>query len=191
MAVFAHALRYLQEWHDVTMAAIPKAPGDKTLPETLLMLKTDLARAALEAGRLPAARKHAAEALAANTDSRSWNYGNVIHEMNQLLGRAALREGKMAEARRALLAAGATAGSPQLNSFGPQLILARELLAKGEKVVVVEYLDLVGRFWARHDPKRPDQRSGVEEKTALLTKWKAEIRAGKIPTDEQWRLGQS
>ena len=142
---------------------------------------------AFEAGQLDAARKRAAETLAANTDTRNWNYGNHVHEMNQILGRVALRQGKREEAKRALLAAGATPGSPQLDSFGPNFVLARELLVEGEKAVVIQYLDLVGRFWARHDPKRPDQRSGVEEKAALLAKWKDEIRAGKIPSDPHWR----
>lgn len=189
-AVFAHALLYLQEWHDLTQVALKKAPGDKTLTETLLTLKADLARAAFEAGQLDAAREHAAETLAGNTDTKNWNYGNHVHEMNQILGRIALRQGKREEAKRALLAAGATPGSPQLGSFGPNFVLARELLVKGEKVTVIQYLDLVGRFWARHDPTRPDQRRGVEEKAALLAKWKDEIRADKIPTDAQWRKGQ-
>lgn len=111
--------------------------------------------------------------------------------MNQILGRVALRQEKRDEAKRALLAAGATPGSPQLDSFGPKFVLARELLVKGEKVTVVQCLDLVGRFWARHDPKRPDQRETKNANAALLLTWKDEIRAGRIPTDAQWRFGQS
>src|SRR5438034_904853 len=83
-------------------------------------------------------------ALAANTDPKNWNYGNVVDAMNQVLGRAALRQGNRDEARRALLAAGATPGSPQLNSYGPTFVLAREMLGKGEKDVVLQYLDSVG-----------------------------------------------
>ena len=164
-AVFQHALAYLQEWYDLTAAAAKNAPADKQVAETLLSLKSDLAVAALEAGQLDAARKHATEALAANTDTRNWNYRNIVHEMNQVLGRAALRAGNRDEARRALLAAGATPGSPQLDSFGPSFVLARELLDKGEKDLVIQYLDAVGKFWGRADPKRP-QHSGLAAQQA-------------------------
>ena len=186
-AVFQHALTYLQEWHDLTAAALKSAPTDKQLVETLPSLKSDLAVAALEAGQLDAARKHATEALAANTDTKNWNYGNVVDAMNQVLGRAALRQGNRDEARRALLAAGATPGSPQLNSYGPTFVLAREMLGKGEKDVVLQYLDSVGKFWGHDDPKRPQRRALVAEQAALLAKWRQEIRAGKIPTDVNWR----
>jgi hypothetical protein len=186
-AIFQHALAYLQEWHDRTAAAARAAPSDKQLAEALLSLKADLAVAALEAGQLDAARKHATEALAANTDAKSWNYGNVVHEMNQVLGRAALRAGNRDEARRALLAAGATPGSPQLDSFGPRFVLAREMLDKGEQDVVIQYLDSVGKFWGHDDPKRPGRIALVGEHAALLAKWKQEIASGKIPTDPNWR----
>jgi hypothetical protein len=186
-AVYQHALVYLQEWHDLTASAVEKTPADKKLAETVVSLKGDLATAALEAGQLDVARKHASEALAANTDVKNWNYGNIVHAMNEVLGRAALRAGNLDEARRALLAAGATPGSPQLDSFGPQFVLARELLAKGEKDVVIQYLDSVGKFWAYDDPKQPHRSATAKEHAALIAKWKEEIRAGKTPTDKNWR----
>jgi tetratricopeptide (TPR) repeat protein len=186
-AVYRHALAYLQEWYDVTASALRSAPADKELAETQVSLKGDLAVASLEAGQLDAARKHAMEALAANTDVKNWNYGNIVHEMNEVLGRAALRAGNREEARRALLAAGATPGSPQLDSFGPRFVLARELLDKGEKDVVIQYLDAVGKFWAREDPKHPQWSATAREHAALLARWKDEVRAGKIPSDGNWR----
>jgi len=187
MAVFEHALAYLQEWYDLTAAAAKKAPADKQAAETLLSLKSDLAVAALGAGQLEVARKHATEALAANSEAKGWNYGNIIDEMNQVLGRVALRQGNRDEAKRALLAAGATPGSPTLDSYGPRFVLARELLDKGEKEVVLQYLDSIGRFWGHDDPKRPQHRAVAAEQAALLAKWKQEIQAGKIPTDRNWR----
>lgn len=69
----------------------------------------------------------------ANSYQTNWNYGNAIHDANITLGRIALRKGKIEEAKAFLLNAGRTPGSPQLSSFGPNMILAHELLEK-EKI---------------------------------------------------------
>jgi hypothetical protein len=52
-----------------------------------------------------------------------------------------------------LLKAGATPGSPQLNSFGPNMALAKELLDKGEREAVLEYFTLCSKFWDRDELK--------------------------------------
>ncbi|MCH8048250.1 MAG: hypothetical protein IID44_31530 [Planctomycetes bacterium] len=116
-------------------------------------------------------------------DLVNWNYGNIIHNANQILGRSALREGKLADAKTYLLKGGATPGSPQLNSFGPQMQLARELLEKGEKEPVLQYLDLVSKFWASDK----EQSELSKQHAALIAGWKREIAEGKIPTGAQWR----
>src|SRR5690606_1423435 len=71
----------------------------------------------------------------------NWNYGNAVHKINIVSGRIALHEGKIEEAKTFLLSAGKTKGSPQLNSFGPNMTLAKELLENGEREVVIQYLD--------------------------------------------------
>jgi len=78
---------------------------------------------------------------------RDWNYGNAIHDGNMVLGRLALVYGDPEEAKRRLLEAGKTPGSPQLNSFGPNMSLARDLLVAGEGEVVIEYLKQCLEFW--------------------------------------------
>lgn len=182
VAHFKYALEYLQESYDVAVEALKKAP-DERLQEVLPGLQIDLALAALEAGETELAKKHAAETLRKNTDGKNWNYGNIIHNANQILGRGALREGKLADAKTYLLKAGATPGSPQLNSFGPQMQLARELLEKGEKETVLQYLDLVSKFWASDK----EQSELSKQHAALIAGWKREIAEGKIPTGAQWR----
>jgi len=80
-------------------------------------------------------------------DRKSWDHGNAIHHGNLILGRLALRRGELDKAKQHLLAAGRTPGSPQLDSFGPNMTLALELIEKGERQAVLEYFELCARFW--------------------------------------------
>jgi serine/threonine-protein kinase len=185
IAHFKHALEYLQESYDLTVEALKKSPNEP-LQRVLSGLQIDLAHAALEANETELAKRHAAETLQKNTDDTNDSYGNVIHNANQILGRCALREGKLADAKAYLLKAGATPGSPQLNSYGPQLHLARELLEKGEKETVLQYLDLVSKFWASDDDESALGKQISKEHAALIEGWKREIAEGKIPVGAQW-----
>ena len=47
----------------------------------------------------------------------NWNYGNAIHHSNLVIGRIALKKGKLNDAKKFLLKAGKTPGSPKLNSI--------------------------------------------------------------------------
>ena len=93
------------------------------------------------------------------------DYGDAIHDANRILGFVALREGRTEEACQRLIDAGGTPGSPALNSFGPQVDLADQLLQRGERASVLEYLRLCSRFWASAKPKM----------------WSDEIRQGGTP----------
>lgn len=86
--------------------------------------------------------------------STDWNYGNAVHYGNLALGRSALLNGDVVEARQRLLAAGRTPGSPQLGDQGPDMTLAQELLARGEQEVVLAYLGLCDHFWIRKEKNR-------------------------------------
>lgn len=86
------------------------------------------------------------------TYKTDWNFGNAMHKANSALGRIALRSGDKAAARKYLLASANSKGSPQMNSFGPNMGFAKEMLEAGEKESVLEYLRLCGTFWAMgHD----------------------------------------
>ena len=111
-------------------------------------LLEDLAKAAFAADQLDKGRRYA-ELMLQNTEA-GWNYGNRVHHGNLVLGRIVLREGNIEEAKSRLIAAGKTPGSPQLNSFGPNMLLAKALLEIGEREVVIEYFELCSKFWKRH-----------------------------------------
>ena len=124
----------------------------------------------VEAGSAPAdeVRSDANEVLDTATKYRDdGNYGNAIHKGNLALGRLALREGKIEVAEDFLLRAGRTPGSPELDSFGPNMVLAKELLEKGRREKVLEFLALCGKFWHRDQGR--------------LQKWSAEIKKGHEP----------
>jgi TonB family protein len=130
-----------------------------------------MAKAALDCDAAGAAAKAAAyaeELLAAAPQHPSdWNYGNALHDGHTVLGRLALRQGDVARAREQLLASASTPGSPQLRSFGPTMWLAKELLDKGEKDAVLEYLTLCRSFWP----------TGVTN----LSAWSQAVRDGRTP----------
>ncbi len=163
----------------------PRKVRNETLRSMIPILQEYLALATLEAGETATAKRHASESLKNNTDSKSWNYGNIIHNANETLGLLALREGKVPEAKRYLLKAGQTPGSPQLNSYGPSMDLARELLEEGERNAVIEYLDLIGSFWGQGYGYKTNE-TAARGKRALLQQWKTDIRAGKIPKHRKW-----
>jgi tetratricopeptide (TPR) repeat protein len=128
----------------------------------------DLATEALEAGDTTKAEQYASEVLKLAPEFRnSWNYGNAVHKGNIMLGRIALLRGDVAAADQHLLAAGQTPGSPQLNSFGPNMSLAKELLERGERDTVLTYLQSCAKFWKMHGPE--------------LQEWIAKVKAGETP----------
>ncbi len=186
---FVRCRDYLSQAVGLLEKAKKKYPADATLSAQADELRGNLALAQLETGDTPAVKLSAQKQLSANTDAKSWNYGNVIHEANSLLGRAALKEGDKRSATEFLLKAGNTPGSPQLNSFGPDFTLARELLKAGEKQGVLDYLDLVAKFWI--DEPRASGNSLSEliakDHEVLMNKWRAEIQAGGVPSDGNWR----
>jgi hypothetical protein len=106
------------------------------------------AKKALKEGKTEEARKLATELERLAPNYRNdWNYGNAVQDANQVLGRIALAKGDIAEAKKRLLASADSNGSPQMNSFGPNMQLAKDLLTKGEREVVIEYFNRCGKFW--------------------------------------------
>jgi thiol-disulfide isomerase/thioredoxin/tetratricopeptide (TPR) repeat protein len=120
------------------------------------MLK-DLANIAYKAGDPNKAERYAKELLMlAPKYPKNWNYGNAIHHANIVLGRISLARGDIEDAKKYLIEAGKTPGSPQLNSFGPNMMLAKELLEKKETQTVLNYFELCGKFWQMGDKQLDD-----------------------------------
>jgi tetratricopeptide (TPR) repeat protein len=129
----------------------------------------ELAKLAFEAGEDAKAKEFATQLLAFGAKDGNWNSGNAVHHGHLVLGRLALRAGDVDAAKTELLEAGKTTGSPQLDSFGPNMMLAKELIDQGERSVVVEYFDLCREFW------------NDERDLKTLDDWSATVKAGDVP----------
>lgn len=130
-------------------------------PDFLLV---PLAQTAFNAGVMVEARRYAETAVAAAGDrivggDREGHFGNTV------LGRIALREGRIEEARERLLMAAEFSGGTGVHR--PNMALARDLLHQGESTVVLEYFAHCADSWPR----------GKER----LSRWTAEVEAGEIP----------
>jgi tetratricopeptide (TPR) repeat protein len=145
-----------------------KAYALSKTPEERFYHLTPLPKAAFACGDNAKATDYARQLLVqAENFKRDWNYGNAIHVANLTLGRIALASGDVETAKARLLDAGKTPGSPQLDSFGPNMELAHELLQKGEKDVVLQYFDLCAKFWTMGG--------------ASLDSWRQTVKAGGTP----------
>lgn len=153
--------------HERYKVAIKELESAKSEEERFNLL-SHAATSSFDIEDIAKANAYATELLSlAEKYKTTWNYGNAIHYGNIVLGRIALKNGNVEKAEMYLLAAGKTPGSPQLRSYGPNMRLAMDLLEKGEKDVVVKYLNLCHNFWELGGDK--------------LDFWAFQISKGKMP----------
>ena len=146
-------------------AASEKLAKAKTDQERFYALN-DAAKQSFVLGKTEDARTYASNLLALLPKfPNDWNYGNAVQDANLVLGRIAVQEGRIEDAKRHLLEAGKSPGSPQMNSFGPNMSLAKDLLEKGERQVVLDYFALCRKFWNQ----------------GRLDEWSQQVKEGKIP----------
>jgi hypothetical protein len=128
----------------------------------------DAAKSALAIGEDAEAKGYAEELKKlAPSQTKDWNYGNAIQDFNIVLGVLALKAGDAPTAKKHLLDAGRSPGSPQMDSFGPNMTLAKALLDSGEKDAVLEYFELCRKFWDLHRGR--------------LDEWRDDVKAGRTP----------
>jgi len=105
-------------------------------------------------------------------------YGNIqdfiylsMHDFNTVLGRLALKSGDLQSARNRLLEVGRIPVNRYMQTgWRPSMALARDLLEKGEKDVVLEYFELCRKFWTEENARGE-----------RLDRWKKQVEAGQIP----------
>ncbi len=134
-------------------------------PELRFYALGEAAKQSFAAGKVEDARKYAEELISllpAHRQDRE--YGNAAHDAHLTLGRIAVREGRLDDAKRHLIESVRTPGARQMD-YGPNLSLAKDLLEKGERQVVLDYFALCKRFW----------------NYSRLDDWSAQVKEGKIP----------
>jgi hypothetical protein len=133
-----------------------------------------LAEAAFDAGELGKARGYGERMLAQVPKlSCAGMKGTAIHQGHTILGRVALAEGDVEQARARLRSAATMLDGELLVFFpprGPNTALAKELLEHGEKACVLDYFRECAAQWYRGG--------------APLTRWIKVIEEGGIPNFE-------
>ena len=141
--------------------------------QVLLGLRSATERA-IDRGLLDEAERLAQQYLdLAHAFPTDWYHGNGVHHAHRLLGQIALERGDTEAAARELLASGTGPSSPQLASFGPNMSLAKALLERGERDVVLDYLKACRTMWTM---------SGAgPSREHPLDRWERAITAGLEP----------
>jgi hypothetical protein len=143
-----------------------------------LLLK--LSKIGLKLGKYDRTRAFATELiLDFGDDPGDFGYGEAAHKGNIVLGRIALAENDIAKAKEHLLIA---IRAPLRGEFvwlsDIDLDLARELLAKGEKDAVREYLRLCLSLREREE----EWGHLYNTEISALKTWQEQIKAGKVPS---------
>jgi beta-lactamase regulating signal transducer with metallopeptidase domain len=148
--------------------ALEYAEKEQELKPGVSAMYLKLAQFAFDAGELPKAGEYATEYVEkAKASNPGWATGDLVHKGNTVLGRLAVRDGRLDDADRYLLASADTSGSPVLKSFGPNMSLAKDLLEAGRPEVVLKYFEACDRFWTIDFFR--------------LRRWSSAVRAGRIP----------
>ena len=101
--------------------------------------------------------------------ARGLMYPESVHMTHNYRGLIALERGDVETATIELLKSARVPRSAILGVVGPNMQLAKELLERGERQVVLEYLHWCRKFWL------------LPFRFRKLRRWKAEIYAGKVP----------
>lgn len=167
-----------QKTDDVAMAQAfvqsNAAAIEELKPFEKFQLLRDLAPAAYKAGDYAKAEKFAlalqdtATELVRESKAYTPSLEFATHISNTVLGLISFERGDLSKAGDHLIAAGTLKwGYPTLRSFGPNMLLAKKLVEKGEREAVLKYLEKCAGFWQMEDGR--------------LAKWKKTIEDGGVP----------
>ena len=165
MAIFSQRPSPSRISPDLELDHVELMAGKDATTRTALLPR--LARTAFGAHQWQKAESYANETIEAARHGEFWWTGDAVHQGNIVLGRLALARDDVQAADRYLLEAGKAPKSMSLTTFGPNMALARGLLERGERDVVIQYLEECRALWTADRGK--------------LAEWLALARAGLKP----------
>lgn len=128
----------------------------------------DLAWKEYEQGNNDQAKKYAFELLRLNKlVEDNWNSGNALFYGHMIIGLVNFESKNIEKAKERLILSSKTHGSPQLDTFGPSLVLAQKLLDAGEIKTVTKFIKNCSKFW--------------EMDNGVIDYWLNEIGEGRCP----------
>lgn len=126
----------------------PRDPAVQRNTSTELAEIYTLARVAYMGGERVKAVAYAGKLLAMSKGhERDGYYGIAFHKGHILLGHIALDKGDVTGAADHLMSAADIHGGITIEDYGPDTSLAKALLVKGSKTVVINYLEACRTFW--------------------------------------------
>lgn len=93
-----------------------------------------------------------------------------LHNSHIVIGRLALRDGDLKTAKDELVKSLQVPLTPPLQTIGPRMSLAADLLEKKQKQAVLDYLTEVEKVWTQNPSAKQS-----------ISKWRLDIKAGKTP----------
>jgi hypothetical protein len=111
--------------------------------------------------------QYAARLIRENGHSADPAYGYAVYTGNLILAQAALDRDDLESSRKFLLKAATTTGFRYIEQNGPDAVVARSLLQRGDRDTVLDYLRRFHKLWPR----------GMQ----VLERWETTISAGRIP----------
>jgi hypothetical protein len=159
----------LREWIKMPYPASRLAHAEMRLanadPEHRVYLLQSLPPIALSAGDSSRAESYARELLA--TPDLAEKSGAAVFCANYALGLMAFQRDQLDRARHYLLEASKAKGSARLCGHGPDMDLAQDLLSRGERDIVLEFLENCRSFWTSEN--------------GIIDRWRDTILSGGIP----------
>jgi hypothetical protein len=124
------------------------------------------AKCAFEAGKIFEAKEYAEELRMITPNYKdNWYYDEAIHVYNIVLGRVAVKQEQIEEAKKYLIEAGKTPNPESLNDT--DMSLAKDLIRIGEYEVAAKFISICKPFWGF--------------KKHVLRKWLLLLKKGKKP----------
>ncbi len=135
----------------------------------LVTHQSDAAVAALNVGQTTEARALVGEAeetlgsLRTEREGDPPTWSDAAEKLAVAKGRLALADGDRATARRELIVAGRALAAPTQLTFGPNVTLARDLLAAGDTASVLAYFAVLDSTWTHGIPQVAGWRDALDQ----------------------------